>query len=157
MHSSSSRGFSVLEALTAATLLAGAIVVLLHVVTQSAIQAVRTESAVVATTLAQAKLEELRATPFRFDDAGGRVDDPALAASAADAHLDDSPPHLERLDRFGAPPTGDAPPDYVRRWSIAAYDANGDALRLTVCVAAARDRARAPVPTCVWTIRARQP
>ena len=150
-------GFSILEALIASALLAGAITVLLHLITISAEQAARTELSATAGVLAQAKLEQLRAFPFAFDPAGVPLDVPALAPSPDDAHLTSTPPYVEQFDRFGAPVEGDTVPNYVRRWSISRYEDDPNTLLLTVCVEVSGRRGSGAVPACVWTIRTRQP
>ena len=148
-------GFSLIEALIASALLAGAIATLAQLVMRSAAQTARAEHATVASVLAQAKLEELRALPFRFDANGVRIEDAALAPSAADSLAADSPPHVDALDRFGQPVAPGDPPAYVRRWSIAAAPLDPDTLVLAACVLPAG------IPrltdTCVWGIRVRRP
>lgn len=151
------RGFSILEALVAAALLAGALTVLLHVITLGAEQALRTELAIVASTLAQGKLEQLRASPFAFDESGGRIDGPDLAISSADAHLASIPPYVEHLDRFGAPAPADVFPAYVRRWSVTTHEGDPDTLLLVVCAEPRSHPGVRVIPACLWTIRTRQP
>jgi type II secretory pathway pseudopilin PulG len=148
-------GFSLIEALLASALVAGAITTLAQLVMQSAEQTARAEHATIASVLAQAKLEELRSLAFRFDANGTRVGDPALAPSAADSLIADSPPHVEGLDRFGQPVGPGEVPAYVRRWSIALAPLDPDTLVLAACVLPAS------VPrllnTCVWGVRVRRP
>jgi type II secretory pathway pseudopilin PulG len=151
----STAGFSLIEALIATALLAGAIAALAQLVMRSAEQTTRAEHATIASVLAQAKLEELRALPFRFDANGVLIEDPALAPSAADSLDADSPPHVEALDRFGQPVAAGEIPVYIRRWSIAVAPLDPDTIVLAACVLPAG------IPrltdTCVWGIRVRRP
>ena len=149
-------GFSLLEALMAAALLAGAIGSLAHLVTRSAEQSQRSERLTVAQTLAQAKLEQLRAALFAFDASGARIDSPALIPSAADALVEDSPPHVERLDRFGSVVPDATPPTYLRRWLIATQPLDSDTLIIASCVMAVARRS-AGDDACVWGVRTRRP
>ena len=157
MSRRSEQGFSLLEALIAAAVFAAAIVTLVQLVMRSAAQTVRTEMATVSLTLADAKLEQLRAAQFDFDAAGLPIDDPAIATTPPDAHDKDSPPYLDRLDRFGEVLAADAPPAYIRRWSITAIDGDPHTRMVTVCVSGAGSWATSFRPACVWTIRSRQP
>jgi type II secretory pathway pseudopilin PulG len=148
-------GFSLLEALIAATLLAGAIAGLAQLVTRAAEQAGRAARVTVATTLAQSKLEQLRAAAFQFDVNGARLDDVALALSAGDALRRDAPPHVEALGRFGEVLPQETTPTYVRRWSVATAPNDPDTVIVAVCVLPATHARQAD--TCVWTTRTRQP
>lgn len=150
-------GFSILEALIAATIFAVAIVTLVQLVMQSAGQSVRTELATVALTLAQSKLEALRAVPFDFDANGLRREGAQLALSPADAHDRDVPPYIEALDRFSALLPRGAPAAYLRRWSITNAEQDVDTRVLIVCVTPVGIRAAAVRASCVWGIRTRQP
>ena len=150
-------GFSVLEALIAAALFAVAIGVLLALVIRSAEQALRTELATAALTFAQAKLEEFRSQRFQFDASGLRLEAPALEPSAADAHLSDTPPLVESLDRFGDAGALAASVMFVRRWSVVVPDGDVDTRLITVCVVAVSPGGWALRPACVWGIRTRQP
>jgi type II secretory pathway pseudopilin PulG len=154
--STNADGFSLIEALMAAALLAGTITVLAQLVTRSVDQLWRSDRVVLATTLAQAKLEQLRAAAFAFDETGVRVDDALLAPSAADALVQDSPPHVEALGRFGELLPAGIEPVYIRRWSIAAAPLDADTLTLSACVRPAAGDAPL-IEACVWTTRTRQP
>jgi type II secretory pathway pseudopilin PulG len=156
LHCRSAGGFSLLEALLAATLLAGAVGSLAHLVTRSAEQSLRSERVTVALALAQAKLEQLRATTFAFDASGARLDSPELTPSAGDSLIEDSPPHVERLDRFGEVIAPDTEPAFVRRWLIAPAPLSEDTLVLASCVFPARAEAVGDA-ACVWGVRTRRP
>ena len=152
----STAGFSLLETLIASALLAGAIAVLAHLVVRAVDQSLLAEQRAAALTLAQAKLEQLRAVPFQYGEGGVRIDDPALAASPGDSLTVDTPPYVESLDRFGAFVPAGTGPTFVRRWSIAIRDDDRDTLTVAVCVSVARVDA-GPGSSCVWTMRTRQP
>jgi type II secretory pathway pseudopilin PulG len=151
-----SAGFSLLEALVAAALLAGGVTALAHLLARSAGQISRSEDVTLALVLAQAKLEQLRAAVYAFDEDGQRVDDGLLDPSAPDALGQDSPPHVEALDRFGAILADGQRPVFIRRWSIVPAALDPDTLTLGVCVRPT-DRDAEATQTCVWTIRTRQP
>jgi type II secretory pathway pseudopilin PulG len=151
-----SSGFSLLETLLATALLAGAIAILAQLVVRAVDQSLRAEQRATALTLAQAKLEQLRAVPFAFGEGGIRIDDPALALSPGDSLTADTPPYVDSLDRFGASIPPDAAPMFVRRWSIASRDDDPDTVVMTVCVSGLRVDA-GPGASCVWTMRTRQP
>jgi type II secretory pathway pseudopilin PulG len=151
------RGFSVLEVLIAATLVAGTIVTLVALLMRSAEQSVRTEQATTAALLAQAKLEELRTAQFAFDAAGGSLDGPAMVPSPADAHLKDVPGFVESLGRYGEAMPAQSGPVFLRRWSVVAKGGIADTRLLVACVTPLGTRASAARPSCLWTIRTRQP
>lgn len=153
----SDEGFSVLEVLIAATLVVVTIVTLVALVMRSAEQSVRTEQAATAALLAQAKLEELRMAPFAFDAAGGPIDGPAMAVSPADAHLNDVPGYVDSLGRYGEPMPTQSGPVFLRRWSVVTNGGVGDTRLLVSCVTPLGNRASATRPSCLWTIRTRQP
>jgi type II secretory pathway pseudopilin PulG len=150
-------GFTLLEALIAAALLASAIITLSYVVIQASAQSVRSQRAVAAATLAQAKLEELRAAEFRFDPAGARVTSPRLASVSTDTLVDESSTHVELLDGFGATAPDGTVAVYRRRWSIAEAESDPDTLTIAVCVMAVDSRGPIGADACVWTHRTRQP
>ena len=157
MSRSSQQGFSLLEALIAAALFAAAVVTLVQLVMRSAAQTVRTEIATVSLTLADAKLEELRAARFAFNAIGVPIDDPAVATTPPDAHDKDFPPHLERLGRFGEILGVEAAPSYIRRWSITPVDGDPHTRMFTVCVSGFGSWGTSLRPACVWGVRSRQP
>lgn len=157
MFQSASRGFSLIEALIASLLVAGAVVGLTHLITAGAAQAFLSRRSSTALTLAQAKLEELRGLTWRFDAAGVRVSSPLLTTSPPRTLLQDHEGHVDRLDRFGAITAVDEAAHYRRRWAIAPLDATDpDTLVLQVCVFAAGSSGAA-ADACVWTIRTRKP
>jgi len=154
---STSRGFSLLEALIAALLVAIAVVGLSHLLTVGAAQAFRTRESAIALMLAQAKLEELRGLAWRFDLTGARVSSPQLETSPPLTLLQDHEQCFETLDRFAAPSGRDDAPHYRRRWAVAPLDsADPDTVAVQVCVFST-GRPGAAAEACVWTIRTRQP
>ena len=153
----SEAGFSILEALIAATVFAVAVVSLVQLVRHAAEQSLRTELATVSLTLAQSKLEALRAARFEFDASGLRIEDGSLAVSPADAHMRDAAPYVETLDRFGEALPPSARAAYLRRWSISSVDDDVDTRLLIVCVTPTGTRASAVRAGCVWGVRSRQP
>jgi type II secretory pathway pseudopilin PulG len=149
----SARGFTLIEALIAAALLIGPVAILAQLLIGSIAQSVNAEQATAALTLAQAKLEALRAAPFDFDANGVRVDSPLLAASPPNALTVDTPPYVDALDRFGAETL--ALPAFVRRWAVTPRPGDPDTLELAVCVSATATRL--VYPQCVWSLRTRRP
>jgi type II secretory pathway pseudopilin PulG len=149
-------GFTLIEALIAAAILSSAVITLSYVVIQSATQSVRAQRLMTASTLAQAKLEELRAAEFRFDATGTRVTSPALAPSP-DTLASESSSHVEMLDRFGAAAAEGTVAVYRRRWSITAAALDPDTLTIAACVIAVDSRGPNGADACVWTHRTRQP
>jgi len=118
-------------------------------------QTVHAEQTTTSLTLAQGKLEQLRAAAFGFDGNGVRIDDALLTPSPANALTEDTPPYLDGLDRFGQLPAAGMSPAFVRRWSIRTHRNDPDTLELAVCVNAVG--MALPQPQCVWTIRTRRP
>lgn len=156
---SSVRGFSLIEALLASALIAGAVASLAAVVTTAASQTVAARRTLTALVLAQAKLEELRAIPFRFGADGSRADGEALARSPASALIEDHEGWVEDLDRFGGPVNDRQPPHYRRRWAVTSYvPFDVDALVLQVCVfPSGNSRVGSMAEACVSAIRVRRP
>ena len=153
-----SDGFTLLEALIATLLLAGALATLAHVVGTGVTQTTSMRRTMAALVLAQSKLEELRAVAWRFDADGSRVSGNALALSPAGSLTQDEGGWVETLDRFGAASDARHPQIYRRRWSIAQRGADPDTLVLQVCVFESSDNAVAPAPeACVGAIRTRKP
>ena len=87
-----------------------------------------------ALVLAQSKLEELRALPWRFAPDGTRVSSGALSPSPGNSLTVDQVGWVDALDRFGASSGVRQPQTYRRRWSIAQWGMDPDTLVLQVCV-----------------------
>ena len=151
-------GFTLLEALIASALLAGALVTLASLVSAGLAQSASMRRTIAAVVLAQSKLEELRALPWRFAADGSRISSAALAPSPPASLSTDAMGWVEPLDRFGANPSPGRPQTYRRRWSIAPWQTDPDTLVLQVCVFASSEAAVAGVAeACVAAIRTRKP
>jgi type II secretory pathway pseudopilin PulG len=152
-----SRGFALIEALVAALLVATAVAGLTHLVTLGLAQSSRTRQSTVALTLAQAKLEELRALAWLFDFDGARVSSAELSTSPPATLTQNVDGWFEQLDRSGASGAPDDVTHYWRRWAIAPADAaDDDTLRLQVCVCTSV-RPGGATDACVWALRTRKP
>ena len=151
-------GFSLIEAVIGASLVAAVVMGLAHVVTVSNAQSARARRALVALSLAQSKLEYLRSLAWDFDAAGVRVSSNELALSPGDSLRQDSPPYVEVLDDFGAVAPDGAAGSYVRRWAVGLADADDpETLLLSVCVFSMSQVRAGLADACVWTARARRP
>lgn len=147
MSISNQSGFSLLETLIAASLIASVVVGLAQVVTMASGQSVRARRAVVALTIAQSKLEYLRSLPWDFDDSGLGVSSPELAASPPDSLVQNSPPYVDEPGGTG----------FVTRWAIAPVALDPDTLIMRVCVLSAAAPPTTLPDACVWTTRTRRP
>jgi hypothetical protein len=156
---SDTRGFSLIEALIAAALVASAVVTLAHLVAAGAAQTTAARRSISALVLAQSKLEELRSAPFLFAADGSRVDGPALARSPEASLVEDVDGWMEALDRFGDAATDRQPLHFLRRWAVRPLrDGDIDSLVLQVCVFASDAvRRDAVADACVSSIRTRKP
>lgn len=133
-------GFTLVEALVAAALVATGAVVLAQLVAVGAEQTTTTRDALEALVAAQSKLEELRATTWSYSVPGSDI-----ALSPAGALSNDAPGFVDRTDR------------YVRRWAVTRRDpADSDVVVMHVCVFAAAVSGGRP-EACVSTIRTRRP
>ena len=138
------RGFSLLEALIATTIVCGAVAALAQL-SALAIGANRSARATTFTSLlAQQKMEQLRALTWGFDAAGGPQTDTTtnvaagpdvaggigLTPSPADALDRNSDGYCDFVDRngrsLGGGTTAPAGAAYLRRWSIALLPASVD-------------------------------
>jgi hypothetical protein len=141
------RGFSLLEAVVAAALVAGSFAALAEMYTLSLAGNASARGASTAVVMAAQKMEELR--QLKWDDA-------ALAAGGNVA--DDASGYVEYLDQSGdVVGSGDqAPPgaQFVRRWSIGLVGADADALVLDVFVRPLRSVGVKPAR--VTTLRTRR-
>ena len=155
----SPRGFTLIEVLAATTLLACGVLALSGVVLISARAGVAARQSGMAVTLAQAKMEQLRALVWTSDGAAMPVSDwlsdlsrgpgsaegsglgvsPSGALAANTAGFCD---HVDVLGRWvGAGPAAPASAMWTRRWSIEPLPgASADTLRLEVVVLLARGR-----------------
>jgi hypothetical protein len=152
-------GFSLLEAIIAASLLAAALAHLAQLLATSSSSAVRRRDTLIAGVLAQAKLEELRAATWRFAPDGARISDEALGLAPAEALSENVAGWVEEVDRFGAPADEQRPVAYRRRWAVALLDPlDVDTIVLQTCVfRATRERTEQLPAACLETVRTRQP
>ena len=153
------RGFTLVEALLASVLVSGALVTLAHIVSTGVSQTSALRRTLASATLAQSKLEELRALTWRFAIDGARISSAALGPSPLDSLTTDAAGWVEALDRFGAPAARDRPETYRRRWSIAALSPlDTDTLVLRVCVfPSGNAAAAAAADACVAALLTRKP
>ena len=154
-------GFSVIEVLIAAALVASTLVGLAHLVAVGAQRSIATRYSAGALTSANSKLEELRAAPWTYAPDGSRISSSALSTSPADSLLQDTAGYVDYLDGFGETVPiagGEVAPEFVRRWSIAPLAVGDlDTITLRVCVfsSASVHLAKALPETCVASIRTR--
>jgi hypothetical protein len=127
MRPACERGTTLVEAIIAIGLLAGAVVSMAGLASVAIRTSAIARERSMATLLAVQKMEVL------CRDAS------ALAPSAANAWFVDTPGHVEYLDEFGRPLAG-ARGVYVRRWAVAPLPADANLLAITVVVAVCRTR-----------------
>lgn len=136
------RGFTLVETLVAAALIATAIVVFAHLVSLGARQSDSNRRASAAIVAAQSKLEELRAVTWTSTIQGN-----GLQPSPPGSLVQDIPGYVEYLDE----------PGFVRRWALSLFEsADPDTLILQVCVFPRRSAEQQP-EACVMTVRTRRP
>lgn len=156
-----SRGFSLIEVLIASLLVASAIVGLAHLAALGVRQGHAARHATSSLSLAQSKLEELRAVEWSYDAGGARLSGSALGLSPPRALLDDQAGYADSTDAFGEAVTSQALAVYRRRWAILQLQAEDeDTLLLQVCVfplGGAGARWNSQPEACVSTIRTRKP
>ena len=154
------RGITLLEALLAASLLitvvsgTAALIVLAHRV------GVQTEQATTATLLAAARLQALRAVPWRYEIDGTAPEVGALAYSPPGALDDDTSGYCDVTDDSGRPLDGGDRDGmaFVRRWAVSPVlsgPAQGRALEVCVFTWPA-DQHPGPL-ACLAGVRTRQP
>ena len=159
MADRNARGFALLEALISCALMASALAALVHLVTLASTQSLAMRRSATALVLAQAKLEELRALSWRYDEAGAPISSPQLNTSPPSTLTNSTDGWMEVLDRFGDPVDEDEAAGLERRWSVVRFSADDpDTLVLQVCVFA-RDGAAAGLlsDACVQGTRTRKP
>ena len=131
-------GFTLIEVVVAAAILASAAAALAQLVTVASAQSARNRHALSATIAAQSKLQQLRAVRWTTVVDG-------LTASPPRALLEDTAGFV------------DYPDQYVRRWSISRRDPlDTDTFILQVCVSRVAGPLVVP-DACVGTVRARRP
>jgi type II secretory pathway pseudopilin PulG len=147
MPMSNQDGFSLLEALIAASLIASVVVGLAQLVSMASGQAVRARRTVAALTLAQSKLEYLRTLAWEFDATGVGVSSPELAPSPPDSLVLSQPPYVEGPGASG----------FVTRWAVTPAALDPDTLVMSVCVVSDAALPASLPDACVWTMRTRRP
>jgi prepilin-type N-terminal cleavage/methylation domain-containing protein len=151
MHS---RGFTLLEVVIALSILCVAVLTIAQLLGLSAEGMAVSRAQTMTTTLASARLEQLRTLSFAFDDAGGRITDLAtdlsvqnpgpggsgLSSAGADSLQTSTPGFVDYLDAHGqwvgngaSLPAGAV---FTRRWSIDSLGGSPDAIVLQVLVRA---------------------
>lgn len=171
------RGFSLLETLIAASLVAVAVVAIAHLVAIGAEQTSAGRRAMTATVAAQSKLEQLRSLTWSYAADGAPLSDlstdtaadppsPAggtgLSLSPPRTLVEDIAGYVDYLDDLGGlAPDVDAGdrPQLVRRWAISLLDASDPhTLILQVCVYRWRAAGRTDTQpeACLWTVRTRE-
>ena len=155
----SERGFSLVEVVVAAGLLAGAVALLGQFFGLLISETTSARTSTFAAILAEQKMEQLRALTWGFDTGGAPLSDlltnltlPAPTAGGGKG-LSASPPgtlqsnvdgYFDYVDNFGrAFSGGPSVPDravYIRRWSVEPIPANPDTLVLQVLVTKWRNR-----------------
>ena len=138
-------------------LIAGAVAMLASLGILGLVQNDASHDAGLAMTLAQGKLDELRAVTWAYDATGARVADVALAVTAPLTPGGGGAGTAELFDRFGRPVGAIPGAAFARRWSVTLYDtADPDTLLLQACVETlAGPSGRRP--HCLATVRTRQP
>lgn len=161
-ENSDGAGFSLIETLIAAALVASILIGLAHLIAVGAHQSLRSRRAATAVALVQSKLEELRSVTWGYDQSGTPVSGAALATSPSSSLTEDTPGYVDYVNPHGEVVAwADADlPDLARRWSIAMFEASDpDTLVLHVCGYIVRGRAsQDDIPiACASTIRTRKP
>jgi type II secretory pathway pseudopilin PulG len=153
----SAAGFTLVETLVATVLVCTAVGGIAQLGVVAVAQGAAVQRDAVAVWLAQSKIEDLRSRAWSFDSGGGRISDPMLVVSAANALDVDTAGLVDYLDRFG---NAVAPADaaFHRRWAISLVEgADADTLRLRACVQTRGSAQRgSPPATCVSSVRTRR-
>ena len=120
------RGTTLVEAIVAIGILAGAVVALAALASIAIRNAALARERSIATILALQKMEDVCR------------DVSTAPASPANAWAVDTPGYLEYLDAYGRPANGRAGGAYVRRWSVAPLPSDANLLAIQVDVAPCR-------------------
>jgi type II secretory pathway pseudopilin PulG len=136
----SSEGFSLIEALIAMAITATAFTAAMQLLMQASAATRRARLVTRASMLATSKMEELESLTYTVGDDGADIEDEGLSESPDGTLTNDAPGYCEWFDSAGRAIPGTVRPpgsSLVRRWSIRAVEAGGDALALQVRVATA--------------------
>ena len=156
-------GFSLVEALVATALVAGAVVALAELTGVAARSNARSRQATYTAVLAAQKLEQLRALAWGVDARGLPVSDlttdtaavpetpdggTGLGRSPGATLLTNTPGWVDYVDRNGAALGGGAGPQrdaaYIRRWAVQPLAEDPDTLVIQVLVILRRDDGAGP-------------
>lgn len=157
---SCTRGFTLVETLIATGLLITLIAGLAQLLALSVRFTRDAGQFGVALAGAQDKLEAMRALRFAYDEGGGMVTDPRLAASPIASLSEDVAGCVDWLDASGAALPNAHGAEFVRRWRITVMAADEpEAIAIDVCVFSSRSASRDPLhaEACLATVRVRQP
>ncbi|HJU45121.1 MAG TPA: hypothetical protein VJ691_20000 [Vicinamibacterales bacterium] len=161
-HKSSTRGFTLLETLIATGLIVTAMAGLAQLFALSVRFTRDAGQFGVALVAAQDKLESLRALDFGYDDDGGTLTDPGLAASPAGTLTGNVDGYVDWIDEHGnvvGGASGATGAAYVRRWRIGEIAVDEPAaIAIDVCVyrLPGVNTEAAHADACLATIRVRQ-
>lgn len=151
------RGLTLVETLLAASLLFTMAGGLAGLLLQTRQLVVRSDEMTFATLAAAARLERLRAMPWRYGVDGSAPEEPALAVSPPDALDRNVDGFHERLDASGRPlAAGPGEPRLVCRWAIV-RGADAATRGLEACVLAWPAPDGASPLVCLASARGRQP
>jgi prepilin-type N-terminal cleavage/methylation domain-containing protein len=171
------RGFSLLEVLVASTVFTVAVVGLVPLLIVATGANTNGRTATLAVVLGQQKMEQLRALAWSVDAGGAAVSDTTtdlttapersgagvgLSPSPAGALDRDTPGYVDYLNAMGTviPADPQAPPAFVRRWSITPHPSNpANTLILQVRVVRGRAAAstrRSPGEARLTTVKTRK-
>ena len=120
---------------------------------------VQAEQQIAANAIAAARVQALRAVPWRFELAGTAPEVPSLAIAPPDALDRDAAGFFEIDDEAGRPVSAAerTAPAFVVRWRVSPVPAVPvDARLIEVCVSAWPSAGRPPL-VCLGTARVRQP
>jgi len=176
------RGFSLIEAMVAAGLLAASLVALVQLFAIAVRSNAESRSVTYATVLAQQKLEQLQALTWGYDPQGLPVSDTTtdtavnlegaaggtgLSRSPSTSLRENTPGFVDYIDQFGRILGGGAkaPPStvYIRRWAIQPLSADPENARTlevlvtrTIASTAAQQGGATPLADArVMTVKAR--
>lgn len=160
IHTTCTRGFTLIETLVATALIVTAVAGLAHLFAFSVRFTRDSGQFGVALVAAQDKLESLRSARFGYDFDGVAVTDPAVRVSPPGTLADDTHGYVDWLDERGNILNGLDGAAYVRRWRIThVFDDDPPAIAIDVCVFRVPAVHVEPrhADACLATIRVRQP
>jgi type II secretory pathway pseudopilin PulG len=159
-HTSSLRGFTLLETLIATGLIVAAVAGLAQLFALSVRFTRDAGQFGVALVAAQDQLESLRSRAFGYDENGEPLTDPLLQASPAGTLAANVGGHFDWLDERGTTLADSGGAAYVRRWRVSEIAADDPAtIAIDVCVyhVPGVNSTPAHADACLATVRVRQP